>query len=218
MDNLPEVIERCHTERGMIQLQKRNGDYEIIYNGTFLMATYNGESERLLVKAALDYVDNPHSVLIGGLGVGFSLAQALSNPKVKQVDVIEIEEAIIKWNEKHLSQFSSNALKDPRTTIIHDDFIQYMKASNSKYDVICLDIDNGPDWTVAEENNHLYSLKGMGELIGLLKEGGILTFWSATESPHFVKKLRSFFRYVAVKEVAQKKGVPDYVYIVSDAV
>ena len=67
----PIVIERALTENGEIQLQKRGSDYEIIFNGTFLMATYNGDSEKLLVRWAIETADSPKTVLIAGLGVGF---------------------------------------------------------------------------------------------------------------------------------------------------
>lgn len=80
-----EIIERASTPRGEIQLQRRGEFYEIISNGTFLMATYNGESERLLVRRALEQAKAPGKVLIGGLGVGFSLQEALSDPRVRRL-------------------------------------------------------------------------------------------------------------------------------------
>ncbi|KGA96485.1 spermine/spermidine synthase [Alkalihalobacillus alcalophilus ATCC 27647 = CGMCC 1.3604] len=215
MRSLPEVIERCSTDRGEIQLQKRDEQFEIIYNGTFLMATYNGDSERLLVKAALDSVAEPNRVLIGGLGVGFSLAEALVDPRVRQVDVVEIEQVIIEWNDYHLSGFNSRAIDDPRTNIIHADLLKYVQETVVKYDVICLDIDNGPDWIVAEPNNGLYSDRGIEQLMRILSKKGILSFWSATESAAFVQKLRTYFAFVEVKKVTQPKGEPDYVYICS---
>lgn len=85
----------CITPRGDRQLQQRDSHYEIISNGTFLMATYNGESERFLVSTALKNTAAPKSVLIGGLGVGFSLTEALRHEQITQVTVIEIEEVII---------------------------------------------------------------------------------------------------------------------------
>ena len=105
---LPVVIERVQTPRGEIQLQSRGSDYEIISNGTFLMATYNGESERLLVKAALNASHEPKQILIGGLGVGYSLAEALDYPGVERVTVVEIEEKIIEWYRSYFSYFSSD--------------------------------------------------------------------------------------------------------------
>lgn len=142
MNYAPEIIERSHTDRGDIQLQKRENHFEIIYNGTFLMATYNGESERLLVSSALRKCPYPRKVLIGGLGVGFSLEEALSDSRVEQVDVVEIEEAIIRWNRKHLAPYSGHALDDPRTNVIHTDLVKWMNETDASYDAVCLDIDN----------------------------------------------------------------------------
>ncbi|WP_413377594.1 spermine/spermidine synthase [Alkalihalobacillus sp. 1P02AB] len=215
MRSLPEVIERCSTDRGEIQLQKRDEQFEIIYNGTFLMATYNGDSERLLVKAALDSVAEPNRVLIGGLGVGFSLLEALADQRVKQIDVVEIEQVIIEWNDHHLGGFNSRAIDDPRTNIIHADLLKYVQETVVKYDVICLDIDNGPDWIVAEQNNDLYSDRGIEQLMRILSKKGVLSFWSATESAAFVQKLRTYFAFVEVKRMTQPKGEPDYVYVCS---
>lgn len=215
MNYTPEIIERTHTDRGDIQLQKRNDHYEIIYNGTFLMATYNGESERLLVSSALERCRSPHRVLIGGLGVGFSLEEALSDPRIVQVDVVEIEEVIIQWNRQHLAPLSGHALEDPRTHVIQTDLVQWMNMAGDTYDVISLDIDNGPDWTVSESNTGLYSEKGIHAVIRLMNPGGIVSFWSATASPQFVNYLKFFFDEVAVESVPQERGEPDYIYIAS---
>ncbi|MRN56110.1 spermine/spermidine synthase [Paenibacillus monticola] len=208
-----EIVERCSTDRGEIQLQRRGEHYEIIYNGTFLMSTYNGESERLLVKAAMDRCDNVSSVLIGGLGVGFSLAESLLYPKVEKVDVVEIETVIIKWNKEHLKTFSSSALDDPRTHIINTDLIKWIYSTDNKYDVICLDIDNGPDWIVSNSNSNLYADHGINELVRLLNPGGVISFWSANESSDFLEKLKELFETVEVILIPQKLGEPDYVYL-----
>jgi spermidine synthase len=137
-DNDFEIIERCKTPRGEVQLQRRGTEYEIISNGTFLMATYYGGSEKLLVKAALDACESYMcSVLIGGLGVGYSLAEAVGNTRTQQVTVIEIEEKIIDWNRSYLVGFSGNAMDNKKTKIIHADLIQWMSQTQETFDVIC---------------------------------------------------------------------------------
>lgn len=213
MHSVVEVVERQLTERGEIQLQKRNNHYELIYNGTFLMATYNGESERLLVKEALHLCDNPQTIVIGGLGVGFSVAEALSDSRIREVDVIEIEEVIIDWNKTYLGPFSSFALEDSRTNIINADLISWISETSNKYDALCLDIDNGPDWTVSDTNGDLYGDPGINNLLRLLNPGGVISFWSATKSDAFLAKLRSIFSIVEVKLIPQERGEPDYVYL-----
>jgi spermidine synthase len=215
--NEPAVlIERCSSSRGEIQLQRRGEYYEVISNGTFLMATYNGESERLLVKVALDRCHSPEYVLIGGLGVGFSLQEVLKDDRLKQVTVVEIDENVIKWNSTWLAKSNHNATGDTRCHLIHADMITWMKKTTMMFDLICLDIDNGPDWVVYNENGSLYSQTGLQKIQSRLRPGGCITFWSATASPQFVELLRSFFGEYAVevKEVAQQRGEPDYIFIV----
>ena len=213
------IIERCSSSRGEIQLQRRGEYYEVISNGTFLMATYNGESERLLVKAALDWCHAPEHVLIGGLGVGFSLQEILKNDTIKKATVVEIDENIIKWNRTLLAKSNHNALGDSRCHLIHADMITWMKKTTTKFDLICLDIDNGPDWVVYNENGSLYNQVGLHTLQSLLRPGGCVSFWSATASPQFVELLRSFFGEdaVEIKEVAQQRGEPDYIFIVKQS-
>ncbi|MBY7143548.1 spermine/spermidine synthase [Virgibacillus sp. NKC19-3] len=203
----------CSYPRGEIQLQQRGNHYEIISNGTFLMATYNGESERLLVSAALKNTVAPRKVLVGGLGVGFSLAEALCHEQVTEVTVIEIEKAIITWNRTYLAAFSNHALEDSRTTIIQADFLEWINAASDKFDVICLDIDNGPDWTVTDSNTKLYQTNTLHLLAGLLSSGGVLAFWSAASSQAFVEKLKKYFEEVQEIPVPQEKGEDDYIYL-----
>ncbi|WP_163971113.1 spermine/spermidine synthase domain-containing protein [Oceanobacillus halotolerans] len=212
----PTIIDSAETDRGVIQLQKRGNDYEVISNGTFLMATYNGESERLLVNAAIEQASMPKHVLIGGLGVGMSLAETLSYSSIQKVTVIEIEERIIEWNKTYLADFSSQSLQDPRTNIVHADFTKWMYETDETFDAICLDIDNGPDWTVTDSNDALYQKDSLIVLASLLNENGILTFWSASAAPDFVGSLEQLFSRVEVRTVPMERGEPDYVFLASN--
>ncbi|GAA5416951.1 polyamine aminopropyltransferase [Paraliobacillus ryukyuensis] len=215
MYTAPIIIDRAENTRGEIQLQKRDGEYEIISNGTFIMATYNGESERLLVKKAIEKAEQPKRVLIGGLGVGFSLATALAYPEIETVTVVEIELKMIEWNQSYLANYSNAALKDPRTVVIHADFTKWMSQTKQIYDVICLDIDNGPDWMMIDSNRSLYEKDSICLLKSLLTPTGVVAFWSATSSSKFVDRLQEVFRNVSIYEVPQEHGEPDYVFVAS---
>ncbi len=208
-----EVIEKCATDSGEIQLQRRGLHYEIISNGTFLMATYNGESERTLVSAALRACARPNHVLIGGLGVGFSLAEALLDERVKQVSVVEIEPKIIEWNKGYLNHFSGNAVENMRTRVIQSDLLAWMTQTDERFDAICLDIDNGPDWTVTESNLSLYTDAGLGRLKDMLTPGGVVSFWSAAPAPDFQARLTRNFSRVDEILIEQERGEPDCVYV-----
>jgi spermidine synthase len=204
------VIDRAVTERGEIVLRRRGDDYEIISNGVFLMDTRNGESERLLVRLALDACGSPADVLIGGLGVGFSLAEAVLSASPKKILVIEIETAVIGWHRDHLG---AAGLSDPRVRIVRADLLAHLAEQTDEYDVICLDIDNGPEWTVTDDNRALYGDRGLALLRSRLRPGGVLAVWSAAESASFASRLASMFGRVTTVPVPVPRGVPDVVYI-----
>jgi spermidine synthase len=203
------VIDRAVTERGEIVLRRRGDDYEIISNGVFLMDTRNGESERLLVTAALDAFGAPADVLIGGLGVGFSLGEAVRSASPKTITVVEIEPTVIAWHRDHLG---AAGLADPRVRVVRADLLAHLADRADEYDVICLDIDNGPEWTVTDDNRALYGDRGLSLLRSRLRPGGVLAVWSAAESAAFVSRLAAVGP-VTTMRVPVPRGEPDVVYV-----
>ena len=208
-----EVYERRAGENGELVLRGDGRHFEIISNGMFLMDTRAGESERLLVRAALDRVGRPARILIGGLGVGFSLAEALRSPHTRGVTVIEREPAVIAWHATHLRPYSGGALEDPRVRVEHADLLGWLRATAGGYDALCLDIDNGPEWTVTEGNAALYGPAGLDLLAGRLRPGGVLAVWSAGAAPAFEALLRERFTGVSALAVQVARGEPDVVYL-----
>ncbi|MFI0736876.1 spermidine synthase [Streptomyces sp. NPDC021100] len=201
--------------------------YEIIANGCFLMDTSDGRSERLLVDAALRALPAGRAepaVLIGGLGVGFSLAHAAAEPRWGRITVVERERAVIDWHRAGpLSAVSGAALADPRVRIVEADLLAHLDApapasatspDAPAYDAICLDIDNGPDWTVTEDNKGLYSPTGLAACRARLRPGGVLAVWSAQPSERFEEALRNAgFAGVTTEEIIVARGVPDVVHL-----
>lgn len=208
-----EVYERRAGENGELVLRGDGRHFEIISNGMFLMDTRAGESERLLVRAALDRLGRPADILIGGLGVGFSLAEALRSPHTRGVTVIEREPAVIGWHATHLRPCSGGALDDPRVRVEHADLLGWLRSTADAYDVLCLDIDNGPEWTVTEGNAALYGPAGLDLLAGRLRPGGVLAVWSAGAAPAFEARLRERFAGVSALAVQVARGEPDVVYL-----
>jgi spermidine synthase len=208
------VVERVVTPRGELVLRRAQAQYEIIHNGVFLMDTRSGASERLLVRAALDACPQPRvRILIGGLGVGFSLDEALRHPAVTEVVVIEVEEAIIRWHATHFGAHGSRAREDPRTRVVNADLTAWLVDGADQFDAICLDIDNGPDWTVAAGNAVLYTEEGLSRLRHRLVPGGVLAVWSAMAAAAFEATLRRHFISVEVPLVEVPRGDPDHVYV-----
>ncbi|MET9802273.1 spermidine synthase [Streptomyces sp. NPDC006368] len=211
------TLDRREGPYGEVVLRQRGGHFEIIANGTFLMDTSDGRSERLLVDAALRALgEGPGlSLLIGGLGVGFSLAHAAANPAWGRIAVVEREQAIIDWHrEGPLAALSGAALADPRTVLVHTDLLGYVHTSPDTYDALCLDIDNGPGWTVTSGNDSLYTPAGLAACAARLNPGGVLAVWSAQPSADFEESLRNAgFSGVRTEEVPVARGVPDVVHL-----
>ena len=209
------VLERLEAPRGELALRQAGDHVEIISNGTFLMDTRGGESERLLVRAAIEGRDAPARLLIGGLGVGFSLVEALRYPAVRQVTVVEVEPAIIGWHAGPLARYSGGALADPRVEVVCADLLAWLPAGTDRYDAICLDIDNGPHWTVTPANAALYGDAGLDTLAKRLTPDGTLAVWSAGAVPDFERRLRTRFATVRALPVEVPRGEPDVVYLAS---
>ncbi|MCF2125694.1 spermidine synthase [Strepomyces sp. STD 3.1] len=216
----PEVLDRREGPYGEVVLRRHGALLQIIANGCFLMDTSDGRSERRLVDAAADALAGsggpaaPH-LLIGGLGVGFSLAHAAADPRWGRIAVVEREPAVIDWHRTGpLSALSARALADPRTKIVEADLVTYVNETSDTYDALCLDIDNGPGWTVTEGNDGLYGPSGLAGCARLLRPGGVLAVWSAQPSPEFEETLRNAgFQQVRTEEIPVARGVPDVVHL-----
>ena len=210
------IVERLETPRGELVLRQRGDHYEIISNGVFLMATYDGRSERLLARFGLEAAAAPRRVLVGGLGVGFTLAAVLAHRGVQQVTVVEIEPAVIQWQQRYLAPWSGRALDDPRVSVIEADLILWLaQAPASSWDAALLDIDNGPNWTVTPGNAGLYDDAGLTALRRVLRPGGSAAFWSAAEDTAFETRLARHFGTVTRRLVPRRRGAPDALYRVT---
>jgi spermidine synthase len=214
-DTAPRLIERVEGRLGELALRARGPHHEIIANGCFLMDTRDGRSEQLLARLALGERRGPLSVLIGGLGVGFTLAEALASDAAGRVTVIEIEQRIIDWNCTFLARHSNDALADPRVRVVNADILPWLRRCGETFDAICLDVDNGPAWTVADANGALYADESLALLSDRLKPGGVLTIWSAAAAQSFAEALRRTFKTFEVVEVPVRRGEPDVIYVAS---
>lgn len=207
-----EVLARVDGVCGELVLRRAGPHHEIIANGVFLMDTRNGESERLMVTAAADRMPAGATMLIGGLGVGFSLRAALAHPAVGSVVVVEREQAVIDWNRAELG--NTALLADRSVRVVHDDLLSWLPSAG-RFGALCLDIDNGPEWTVDEGNASLYGADGLAMLGGALVPGGVLAVWSAGRAPAFVAALTERFGAVETLAIPVPRGEPDLVFLVT---
>ncbi|WP_370461739.1 spermidine synthase [Micromonospora sp. WP24] len=207
------VVDRVVTERGELVLRRCAEHLEIISNGVFLMDTRAGTSERLLVRESLRSMRAGGRILIGGLGVGFSLAEAVASPVPAEIVVVEIEATLIDWHRDSLAPFSEHALDDARVRIVNDDIVRWLGTTGEVFDAICLDVDNGPEWTVFQDNAALYGDDGLELLRERLTDGGVLAAWSAAAAPAYAARLAALIGPVTTHRVEVPRGEPDVVYL-----
>jgi spermidine synthase len=186
------LAETITPDGARMTLLLRDGDYSIEVDGQALMSTRAAGSERALAEIAareLAGTDSPR-VLIGGLGLGFTLGAALDVlPGGATVVVAEYFETIVDWNRKFGFESETDRLADPRVTVVVSDVVEYLRSVKQPFDAILLDVDNGPDaWCIAS-NDRLYDRPGLTRIQRALKPGGLLAVWSAGESPVFEKRL-----------------------------
>jgi spermidine synthase len=208
----PVVIDSRQTARGELVLRRAGEHFEVIASGTFLMDTRDGRSERALVREAIAGKRGPR-ILLGGLGVGFSLDEALSAGAAREVVVVELEPAVVEWAATHLSGLNPRGLDDPRARLIVGDLWDALVTLEGRFDAICIDIDNGPGWLVHPGNAVIYTDEGLRRLAGLLLPAGRLAVWAAAAEPAFEERLRRHFTAGRSVTVAVPRGADDVVYV-----
>lgn len=177
----------------IMKLFQRAFEYSISIGNEELMNSRMHGSEDALAELACRRMAERHKprVLIGGLGMGFTLGAALANLKKNaEVIVAELVPAVVKWNRTHLAELAGRPLDDPRVTICETDVWRIIKAGNQVYDAILLDVDNGPDGLTHKDNDRLYTHDGLAAAMKALKLGGVLGVWSAEPDKSFSKRLR----------------------------
>jgi spermidine synthase len=177
----------------LLTLYRHDGAYYIRVGGVELMSTRRHHSEDRLAELVCDPLRDVADarVLIGGLGLGFTLRAALRllRPDAGVV-VAELVEAVIRWNEEPAYDLAAAALRDPRVTVVHDDVARVLAASPAAFDGIMLDVDNGADALTSAHNARLYDASGIRLAAAALRPGGRLAYWSADLDPSFADSLR----------------------------
>ena len=174
-----------------ILLLRRNDLYEIRYNGMELMSSSCHQSEDFLAEKALRLLGRPaRKVLIGGLGLGYTLRMVLNFlDDGAEVVVSEIVPDIVHWNRRYLGHLAGNPLDDPRVEVRVEDVRHTLENGHGTYDVVLMDTDNGPDHLVRTENGDIYRECGIRAVERALTAEGIAAFWSSKPSPPFEKRL-----------------------------
>ena len=205
------VIERVNSPGGELVLSRRENQFSIRVAGVELMNSHNHWSEDELGRLTSKRIDDVAAprVLIGGLGMGYTLRAALDQlPRAAHVDIVEIVPDVIRWNRGVLADLAQRPLDDSRVTVIEDDVANVLRSPPARYHAILLDVDNGPDG-VYRVNTALYKRAGLHAMYAALAPHGVLAVWSSFESPTFTKWLREVgFDVEVVMIRAKYKGGP----------
>lgn len=197
-------VARAETERGELVLRERRPEdgpasLELRANGVFVMDTLEVSSERAMATAALAIVPEPRAVLVGGLGLGYTMHEVLADSRVERCTVVEIEQALVDWMRDGTVPTGPALLADERVTIVVADVaVALAEAVPASYDLVLLDVDNGPGHLVHATNAALYEEPSLGAARAALRPGGALVVWSADESPELARTLTTVFGEVEV--------------------
>ncbi len=187
------LLDRATTDDGKcMTLHEHDGTIFIRIDGLELMSTRQHHSEERLAELACGELrETPHPrVLIGGLGLGFTLRAALAClPPGAAVIVVELVPAVIAWNREPAYKLGCDALQDPRVEVIVGDVADVLHAQPNSFDAVILDVDNGATGLTAEANSQLYDTAGLSAASAALKPTGCLAVWSAVPDPVFVERM-----------------------------
>ncbi|MGW5194691.1 spermine/spermidine synthase domain-containing protein [Kribbella sp. NPDC004138] len=211
-------IARVRGERGELVLRRREDDgaLELRVNGVFVMDDRETSSEELLASAALEAVQRPDRVLVGGLGLGYTVRALLADDRLGEVVVAEIEPDLVSWMRSGLVP---SILDDPRVAVVVGDVRAVVTdLPDASVDAILLDVDNGPDFLVYNENSTIYTSGFLTTCRAKLRAGGVLTVWSSSASTALETAVGAVFGTCDVKPVpVQLQGRDELYYVYQGA-
>ena len=206
-----EVLAYEETPLGTICLRRREllsapGTIvtEITLDHEMLMSSYHTASERALSSLALErHEGRALSVLIGGLGLGYTAHEVLRSSAVSRVDVVEYMPQVVDWLRDGLIPLSEELNAEPRLKVVRDDVYARLAAEpEHAYDLILIDVDHSPDERLGSENEYFYTEEGLRFAKRHLAPKGLLGVWSYAESSPFAEAMQSVFQRVDVEQVS----------------
>ncbi|AZO80274.1 MULTISPECIES: hypothetical protein [unclassified Bosea (in: a-proteobacteria)] len=195
---------------GTLKLMRRGEDeFSITLGHNELMNSRLKGSEEALATLTIDRIGQRPKpcLLIGGLGMGFTLRAALAVlPKDAEIVVAELIPAVVAWARGPLAAIFAGCLDDPRVSVREADVADVIRDGSDRYDAILLDVDNGPDGLMVEANDRLYDHAGLSHAKAALRPGGVLAVWSAGPDRSFTQRLRQAGFAVEEKTVRARAG------------
>jgi spermidine synthase len=202
-----------------LRLMQRGTEFSMMLGPNELMNSRLSGSEEVLATLAcktIEAVKRPH-LLIGGLGMGFTLRAALAVlGSDARITVAELVPAVIAWAQGPMADIFGDSLADPRASIRAADVVDVIQSHRSAFDAILLDVDNGPEGLIRKANDALYDLKGLKTIHRALRPGGVLAVWSSGPHPLFSRRLRDAgfaVNEVAVRATARRSGARHLIWL-----
>jgi spermidine synthase len=195
-----------------LRLMRRGDEFSMMLGQNELMSSRLSGSEEALATLAckrIETVKRPH-LLIGGLGMGFTLRAALAVlGSDARIVVAELVPAVIAWARGPMAAIFGDCLTDPRADIREADVVEMVQSHKSAFDAILLDVDNGPEALIRKANDALYDLNGLKAILRALRPGGVLAVWSSGPNSSFSKRLRNAgfdVNEVAIRATTKRSG------------
>ncbi|HEX9933229.1 MAG TPA: hypothetical protein VGB08_10345 [Allosphingosinicella sp.] len=178
---------------GELRLFRRGDEFAIMIGSVELMTSRAAGSEEALARLACERIAGRRrpAMLIGGLGMGFTLGAALAAlPGDAEVTVAELVPAVVGWARGPLAPLFAGSLEDPRVRVVEEDVAQTLARSSGAFGAVLLDVDNGPGGLAIESNDRLYAAAGLAAARAALRSGGVLAIWSSHPDHGFTRRLR----------------------------
>ena len=206
-----EEIDRVEIpgQKSDITLQKRGTEFSIRTAGTELMNSRLHGSEDALAKLTCSRLKGKSDlrILIGGLGMGYTLAAALEQSKKDTLIMVsELIPAVVRWNREYLGHLTGMPLDDPRVAVEEEDVAKIIRQKRSAWDAILLDVDNGPKGLTRQANDYLYTRSGLKTFFLALRPGGILAIWSSGADEAFTRRLKQCGFQTKILSVRARKS------------
>lgn len=205
-----EILDHADTPLGLLCLRRRElisrpGTVitEVTLDGEFLMSSYNTESERALATRAVAFHSGDDlRVLVGGLGLGYTVHAALASSRVALVEVVELLPQVISWLARDLLPLSAELRADARLHVVEGDVYRRLREpAGDTHDLILVDVDHNPQEALHDDNLSFYTQQALETVRGHLSPGGVLAIWSSADDAPFVQALGQTFPEVRVEPV-----------------
>jgi spermidine synthase len=222
-----EVIDRRVEDGAVVELIRRGEALDVVLDGRRVMRSDARRGEQQLVELALAPLGqrDDKTVLLAGLGMGFTLRAVLDAPGVTRVDVVEGSHAVLEWASRHFAALNGDALSDPRVKLHGLELGGFLKGvrtgsiakpgSDDGWLALLLDLDEGPRSLARAGNAAFYGEEGIVQLEAALRPGGVLAMWSAAREPELLQRLHARLKNVAevvLPVEVEGQAALDYVY------